>query len=273
MGWQRLESQLRERTRRGLVGFVPYLTVGYPDLASTAALVRMLEDAGADAVELGVPFSDPLADGPTIQRASFHALKQGVTFNRCLETAASVRAAGAKVPLVFMSYYNPLLAHGLEATAKDAAQAGVDGFIVPDLPTEEAGPFLAACEAQRLALVPLLAPTSAPHRIAAACAHAHGFVYCVSITGVTGARDSVSSDVSALVAEVRRHTALPVAVGFGVSRRDHVSAIGAFADAVVVGSALIDAIGRAPSGQALPLARHFVAELVNVPKSVARSAH
>lgn len=272
MGWQLLEDRLRQKVRKGVVGFIPYVTVGYPDLATTKPLVTLLAEAGSDAVELGVPFSDPLADGPTIQRASFQALRNGVTFNHCLATAEAIRSSGVSVPLVFMSYYNPILAHGLEASARDAARAGADGFIVPDLPTEEAGPFRAACEQHGLALVPLLAPTSSPRRVAAAGAPARGFIYCVSITGVTGAREAVSPDVSRVVQETRRHTSLPVAVGFGISRREHVAQVGSVADAAVVGSALLDTLARAAPGQALSAARAFVTELINVPKPAARSA-
>lgn len=272
MGWQHLEDRLRQKMGKGVIGFIPYVTVGYPDLGTTKALVKLLDESGADTVELGVPFSDPLADGPTIQRASFQALRNGATFNRCLETAAAIRSSGVRVPLVFMSYYNPILAHGLEATARDAAGAGVDGFIVPDLPTEEATPFRDACERSTLALVPLLAPTSSPQRVADACPPARGFIYCVSLTGVTGARAALSTEVSRLVREVRRHTRLPVAVGFGISRREHVTEVGAVADAAVVGSALLDVVGRAAPGHALSAARAFVAELVNVPRPGTRGA-
>lgn len=266
MGWQCIEDRLHQRRQRGEVGLIPYLTVGYPDVATTVTLVTMLEEVGADLVELGVPFSDPLADGPTIQRASFHALQQGITFNRCLEAVAAIRAQGVRVPLVLMGYYNPLLAHGLSAAARDAAQAGADGFIVADLPAEEAAPFRSVCAEAELALVPLLAPTSNAGRVAAGCVGARGFVYCVSLTGVTGARERLAPEVARLVETVRQHTTLPVAVGFGIARREHIAAVGAFADAAVVGSALLDVIARAPATEALPQARRFVAELVNVPK-------
>ncbi|MSQ12138.1 MAG: tryptophan synthase subunit alpha [Dehalococcoidia bacterium] len=271
MGWQRIEDRLRARIQQRQVGFIPYLTVGYPDLETTLGLVMAMEELGADVVELGVPFSDPLADGPTIQQAGFHALRQGVTFNHCLELAAAVRRQKGQVPLVFMSYYNPLLAHGLPATARDAAKAGADGFIVPDLPPEEAAPFRSLCEDAGLALIPLLAPTSSQTRIAAGCSQAHGFIYCISLTGVTGARESLAQDIWELAGQVRRATSLPVVVGFGISRREHVAAVGAFADAAVVGSALLDVIGRAPTGQAIPQARQFVAQLMGVTRDAPRS--
>jgi tryptophan synthase alpha subunit len=268
VGWQLIEQRLQERRRRQEIGFIPYLTVGYPDLKSTIPLVTAIAQAGADVIELGVPFSDPLADGPTIQRSTFSALRQGVTFNICLDTVRAIRAAGVTVPIVFMGYYNSVLAHGLDASARDAAAAGADGFIVADLPHEEAAPFHAACSVNRLALVPLLAPTSNHARVAAACKDARGFVYCVSLTGVTGARESIASEAEALVARARKHTSLPVAVGFGVSRKEHALAIGKFSDAVVVGSALIDLISKSSSRDTLPNVHAFVAELAGLSKPV-----
>ena len=163
--------------------------------------------------------------------------------------------------MVFMGYYNPLLAYGLEALARDAASAGLDGFIVPDLPAEEAGPLLAACDAQELAVVPLLAPTSTEQRVATTCGRARGFVYCVSRLGITGTRHELSEDAHSLVRRVRWHTDLPVAVGFGVSSPEHVAKLGEVADAVVVGSALLEAVSEAPPGQEATRAGEFLSRL------------
>ena len=261
MGWREVEKRLKQRRSQGGVGLIPYLTVGFPDMAATLELVPALEEAGADVVELGVPFSDPLADGTTIQMASFHALQQGVTLEGCLEVCARLRQDGVRVPLILMGYYNPILAFGLDRLARDAATAGVDGFIVADLPGDEAGPFLQACESHGLCNVPLLAPTSTEDRVARACAGARGFVYCVSLTGVTGARAKLPPGASDLVSLVRRHTPLPIAVGFGISRPQQVQAVAAYADAVVVGSAIIDIVAAAPPARRSVRLQEFLAGL------------
>ncbi|MBI4234362.1 MAG: tryptophan synthase subunit alpha [Chloroflexi bacterium] len=267
MGWQQIEETLQGSMRQGRVGIIPFLTIGFPDVAATLDIVPALVEGGASVVELGVPFSDPLADGPTIQRSSFHALRQGVTFRGCLEVCAQLRGRGVVAPLVLMGYYNPIFVYGPEAAARDAAEAGVDGFIVADLPAEETGPFSKACSQFNLALVPLLAPTSTQQRIARSCQGARGFIYCVSVTGVTGARQAMPEGVPELVGRVRQQTALPVAVGFGISRREHVTALGAYADAAVVGSALIQVIEAAPRDQAAARARGFIANLAGLSPS------
>jgi tryptophan synthase alpha chain len=261
MGWLAVEERLGQRRRQREVGLIPFLTVGYPDVAATLDLALALEEAGADVLELGVPFSDPLADGVTIQRASFHALRQGVTLKGCLEVCGRLRQRGLRAPLILMGYYNPILAYGIERLVQDAAGAGVDGFVVADLPGEEAGPFQGACEAHGLCNVPLMAPTSTEERVARACAGARGFVYCVSLTGVTGARASLPSEALDLVAAVRRHTVLPVAVGFGISRREQVAAVSTHADAVVVGSALLDIVAKAAPEQRAARAKEFLTGL------------
>jgi tryptophan synthase alpha chain len=237
------------------------VTVGYPTVEVSIDVVRAIAEAGADVVELGVPFSDPLAEGPTIQKSSFHALSQGVTPGTCIEAARRLRSAGVRVPLVFMGYYNPVLSYGLEKFCEDAAAAGVDGLIVVDLPTEEAGPLRASARKHGLDLIPLLALTSPESRVEAACKDAAGFVYCVSVLGVTGARSAMSIRVRSLVEVVRRHTQLPVAVGFGISSAAHVAEVGQFADGVAVGSALIEAIGAGAADGAAGRAARFIKEL------------
>jgi tryptophan synthase alpha subunit len=221
---------------------VAYLTAGYPDAESNPGLVRALVEGGADLVELGVPFSDPLADGATIQRANSAALEQGVNASWCLHMVKELREGGLEVPLLLMGYYNPVAAYGPPAFVEDAARAGVDGLIVVDLPPEESAGLREACRAQGLDLVYLLAPTSGRERIELVSRSSSGFVYCVSVAGVTGARAALPTDLRAFLEAVRRSTSLPLAVGFGISRREHVEAVGRLAEAAVVGSAIIDVI-------------------------------
>ena len=239
----------------------PFVTIGFPDVEASRALAMEVLASGADMLELGIPFSDPLAEGTTIQKTSFRALENKVNVGVSLELVASLRGDGVEAPLIFMGYYNPFLRYGAERFAEDAANAGVDGVIVPDLPTEEAGPFKTLCEARDVYFIPMLAPTSPDRRIAQACKDANGFIYCVSLAGVTGARRSLSSGIEGLVARVRAHTNLPIIVGFGVSRREHVETIRRFADGVAVGSALLDVVDKAPRENMLKAAREFVTGL------------
>ena len=261
----RLRQALANLKRGENVGVIPYVTVGFPTVEDTLAIVPALAGAGAVAIELGIPFSDPLADGPTIQASGSRALQQGVTMNTCLEVSRKLRERGVAVPFLFMGYYNPILAHGIEAYARDAAEAGVDGAIIPDLPPDEAGPLRSALTSQGLSLVPMVAPTSTRERIALACQKAEGFVYCVSVTGITGARTEVPASLPEFLARVRDHTRLPLAVGFGISERRHVEAIGAHVEAVVVGSRLIDVIDSAPAADRARRAGEFIAMLAGAP--------
>ena len=257
----RMTEALSLLGREGRTGIFPYLTIGYPSVEETLELVPALASAGAALMELGIPYSDPLADGPTIQASTHHALQQGVTTARCLEVCAELRKRGVTIPMVFLGYYNPILRYGLDAFARDAAAAGADGVIVPDLPMEEAAPLRRELLSQGLCLVRLLAPTSTDDRIERVCAEAEGFIYCVSVAGVTGARDEVSAGVIDLLRRVRRHTTLPLAVGFGISERRHVEAIAPHAQAVAVGSALINVIHSAAPQERLRQAERFVARL------------
>ncbi len=245
----------------GNTGIIPFITVGFPNVDTTLELVPALAQAGADIIELGVPFSDPLADGATVQKASFHALEQGVTMKMCLEVCSQLRSRGTEVPLVFMGYYNQFLAFGLKRFAAEAQRSGLNGVIVPDLPPEEAEPLGDECRSYGIDLVPLLAPTSKDRSIASACSLAGGFIYCVSLTGVTGSRDRVSEGAEGLVRRVRSHTDLPIAVGFGLSQAEHVRAVGRFADAAIVGSALVNVIDAAPPGEAVRRAAEFISGL------------
>jgi len=251
-------ARLRARRRTGLVAF---LTVGYPSVEETLRLVPALIEGGADVIELGVPFSDPLAEGPTIQRSSHHALERGVTPAVCLDVVARLRAQGVEAPLVLMGYYNPLLAYGLERFCGDAAAAGADGIIAVDLPPEESHPLRDACRQHGMDLVYLLAPTSADSRIELVAGLASGFVYCVSVAGVTGAREELPAGLSAFVDRVRARTPLPVAVGFGISKPKHFRALARIADAAVIGSAILDEIDRSDPSERVGKVKRY-AEVV-----------
>ena len=243
-------ARLRQEKRLGLIA---YLTVGYPSLEQTPELVRTAAACGADLIELGIPFSDPLADGRTIQAASETALRHGVTVGRALESAAAARSL-TDVPLLFMTYLNPILAYGLDSFCSEASRAGIDGLIVPDLPPREAGELRRSAADSGLGLVFFVAPTSNPKNLADACEASTAFVYCVALTGVTGARQALDQAVLPLIAAVRAVTSLPVVVGFGISRAEHLDALEGSADAAIVASALLDAIAQAPEEAASQLA-------------------
>ena len=251
----------RSRDERRLA-IIVYLTVGYPERSATGPLLRAALDGGADLIELGVPFSDPLADGATVQRASEIALRNGVTLADCIGEAETL-VRERDVPVLLMGYANPFLRYrrGLAGFAADAARAGVAGIIVPDLPAEESAEFDLALGPEGLARIDLYAPTTPDARLARLVPSARGFVYCVSLTGVTGARRALASDVGDFVARVRRHTDLPIAVGFGISAPEHVAALRGVADAVVVGSAALDAVAAAPAQRRADALREFVSGL------------
>ena len=251
-------SQLKKQKRAALM---PYLPLGYPSLAVSQELIRVVADAGADVIELGVPFSDPLADGPVVQRATQIALQNGMTLAKCLEMTRKARDVGVSIPLVFMGYYNPILRYGIEAFARAAKDAGADGFIVPDLPPDEAGTLDAACRAHDLDLIFLAAPTSTTERLKLIGNVSRGFIYLVSVTGVTGARDQMPSDLGDFVARVRAVTTKPVCVGFGIASAETARAVAQIADGVIVGSALVSKIGE--DGRAVDAAKEFIAGLRN----------
>ena len=225
-------------------GLVIYLTVGDPSLEATRAIAIAAIDAGADVIELGVPFSDPLADGPIIQRAMERAVARGVSLKDVIALAADIRAARPAAGLIVFSYFNPILRYGLSRFVEDASAAGVDGVLVTDLIVEEAGEYLAEMNRVGLAPVFLAAPTSPDQRLEAIATHSRGFVYAISRVGITGKQQSLASDAASLVARIRRWTTLPVAVGFGVSNREHVAQVAEFADAAVIGSAIVELIER-----------------------------
>jgi tryptophan synthase alpha chain len=247
----RLTDRFRIARAEGRGALIPYVTAGYPSMEATVEIAVALHDAGADILELGVPFSDPVADGPVIQRASEEALAAGATLEKCLDVAAEI-GRRVELPVVLFSYYNPLLQYGLDRLATRLAEAGVDGLLVTDVVPEEAGPVLAAMRPRGIDTIFLAAPTSSDERIGRIASVASGFVYAVSRTGVTGTREALSASVRGLVERIRRHTDLPVAVGFGVSTAEHVADIWEYADGVAVGSKLVAEIGSALDAPDLP---------------------
>jgi tryptophan synthase alpha chain len=257
----RIDERFARLRRAGEKALMPFVTAGDPDLAVTAELVIAMAEAGADAIELGVPFSDPIADGPTIQRASERALAGGTTLRRILALVKQLRPQ-VEIPLLLMGYANPFYALGAEGFAQEAAAAGVDGVICPDLPPEEGADLYGALAKAGVDAVLLAAPTTTPARLALLVERTRGFLYCVSLTGVTGARAAVAHGVEASVRAAKALRDVPVCVGFGVSTPAHAAEIGRYADGVVVGGAIVDRIERAESrdAAAAEVAR-FVAEL------------
>ena len=239
-------------------GLVAYLTVGDPDLATSHAVALAAIDAGAEGLELGVPFSDPVADGPVIQRASERALQQGTTLRDVLALAAELRRERPNAGLIVFTYYNPVLRFGLEAFCVAAEKAGVDGVLVTDMIVEEAAEYLTALERHHLAPIFLAAPTSPDARLERIAAVSKGFVYAISRTGITGTRASLESDAEHLVKRLRRYTKLPIAVGFGISNPEHFAAVGEFADAAVIGSALVATIEQAGAKDAPSSIARFI---------------
>lgn len=245
----RISKRFAELRESGELGIVAYLTAGDPTLDATLEFVLAVTEAGADVIELGVPFSDPLADGPTIQRASERALKSGTTLAGVLNLVRRIRQS-SQVPLVLFGYYNPILQMGLEKFAAAAAAAGADGVLATDLTPEEADDYRRILRSERLDTVFLAAPTSDDERLEKIAAASSGFLYLISRTGVTGAKDSLPDELPALLRRVRRFTDLPVAVGFGISLPGHVSVLGGLADAAVIGSALVSEIEKASTPSA-----------------------
>ncbi len=224
--------------RPGHKALIPYVTVGYPSIEATLEVVPLLASHGCDIVELGIPFSDPLADGVTIQKASFQALQNGITPQICLEVAEQL-SKKVDIPLVFMTYYNPVFSYGLEEFCRDCAKSGIDGLIIPDLPPDEGSELEAISQQQALDLIYLLPPTGTEERIRLLAERSRGFLYLVSVTGVTGARTNLPAELEAFVARVRKTTTQPLCVGFGISTPEQAKRVAAIADGVIVGSRLI----------------------------------
>ena len=239
----RIEDAFTKLKQEGKKGFIPFITAGDPDLATTEQLLITLANSGATIIELGVPFSDPMADGPVIQRASERALKKDFGLQEILDTVSRVRKQ-IDTPIILFSYYNPLLQFGLKRIAKAAKEAGLDGVLVTDLTPEESGEFEAELRAVGLDMIFLVAPTSTDERLQLVAQHASGFIYAVSRAGVTGAQSTVSAEAEKLVNRMRRFSELPIAVGFGISNADQVRDVQRYADAVVVGSAIVAEMER-----------------------------
>lgn len=234
---------------RGAPAFIAFLTAGYPSLDITVPAMLAMQSNGVDIIELGMPFSDPLADGGTIAKANQGALQNGVTMKKTLGMVAAARAAGVTVPIVLMGYINPILSWGMEGFTKECAAVGVDGFIIVDLLPEDSSEFLGHCTRNALAFIPLVAPTTPTARLPLISSVASAFIYCVSVTGVTGARTELPVDLADFIARIRSHSTAPLAVGFGLSTAAHVKSVGALADGVVMGSAIVRALeeGGVPS--------------------------
>lgn len=251
-------ARLQQEHRTALM---PYLTVGFPHRDSTLDLVPAMEQAGADMFELGVPFSDPVADGATIQRASERALANGVGVSFCLETVAALRERGVQAPLLLMGYYNPILRYGVDRACAELARAGGDGWIIPDVPPEEIDDLHTHATRHNLDLILFVAPTTPDERIARIVQRASGFLYCVSLTGVTGSRQELSATLEQFIGRVRHHTDLPLVVGFGISTAEHVAQVGTMAEGAIVGSALINHIEQLPPDRLRDGAAEFVRSL------------
>jgi tryptophan synthase alpha chain len=247
MGLMHIADVFERARAEGRPALMPYWPLGYPDAQTSLRVIEAIARAGADMIELGVPFSDPLADGPVIQRATQTALQHGITVQGCIDLAAQARARGVSIPMLAMGYLNPLIAYGEARYVEAWRGAQVDGLIVPDLPPEESGELGAACARNDLALVQFTAPTSTAGRVELAAKHATGFIYVVAVTGVTGARDSLAAGLREYVERVKATAGgKPVVVGFGISKPEHVREVGQYADGVIVASALIRAAGDAP---------------------------
>ncbi len=239
----KIEHTFAELRRAGKKGFIPFVSAGDPDLATSMKLVFMLAEKGADVIELGVPFTDPMADGPTIQASSMRALANGVTLEQIIQMVAELRKK-TSVPIVLFSYLNPLYRFGISRLAKKAADAGVDGILVTDAVDEEAADISSTLRASGIDLISLVAPTTSDERLERIAASASGFIYAVSRAGVTGARGDTSASAEELVKRVRKVTSLPIAVGFGISTRKQIEQVWRYADAAVVGSAIVNEIAR-----------------------------
>ena len=247
MGLKDIQIAFEQARSESRPAFMPYWPLGYPDQETSLRVIEALVAAGVDMIEVGVPFSDPLADGPVIQRASQIALEHGISVQGCIDLVRSLRDKGIKTPMLAMGYLNPLLAYGDERYVSAWQAAGADGLIIPDLPPEESADIRAYCAKKDIALVQFTSPTSPAKRLALGASYATGFVYVVSVTGVTGVRDNLAAGLRDYVERVKAQAnGKPVAVGFGISKPEHVREIGQYADGVIIGAALIRAAGDAP---------------------------
>jgi len=263
----KISLAFEQARREGRGALIPYFMCGYPSAARSIELILAVAQGGADIIELGIPFSDPLADGATIQHAGHVALERGMTINGCMEIARQI-SSQSTVPLLFMGYYNPILAYGIERFCQASANSGVSGLIIPDLPPEEAGPLQQAAQRYGLSLVFLIPPTTSNERIteiARSAANSPGsFIYCVSLSGVTGARAALPASLHSFIARVREHSKehpLPLAVGFGLSTPEHIAEVTSYADGAVVGSALVNLIDHHDESEQVEAVRRYIQSL------------
>ncbi|HAU32112.1 MAG TPA: tryptophan synthase subunit alpha [Desulfotomaculum sp.] len=246
----RITEKFQELKASGKKGLITYMTAGDPNLETNIEIASIMESAGADLIEIGIPFSDPVADGPSIQQASIRSLSKGITMLQIIETIGKIRQR-VKVPLIIMTYYNPILQYGLEKFVVDAVLAGVDGIIVPDLPFEECGQLFDFTDSAGLCLIQLVAPTTTDGRMEKIFSRSRGFIYCVSVTGITGIRNEINTDLRSLTARISKYTTLPIAIGFGIGGPLQAGMVAHYCDAVVVGSALVDTIAYAKDSQTM----------------------
>ncbi len=265
MNRDRIRETFDAIAQQGRPGLIVFVTAGHPDREATLELVPALVEAGADAVEIGIPFSDPLAEGPVIQESSFQAVRQQVTLQECLGMVEQLRDRVPDTPLILMGYYNPIYSYGLDRFAREAESAGVDALIPVDVPHAEVGPLAKECSGHSIHVIYLLAPTSTDESIEAVCSDASGFIYLISLTGVTGTREQVSDRGFDLLERVRAHTGLPLAVGFGISNREHVERVCEKAEAAIVGSALVRVMLESPRDELIARASKLVSELAGKP--------
>jgi tryptophan synthase alpha chain len=263
-----ISNAFRHAATSGSHGVIPYITAGFPDLATTEEIIVALGQAGATAIEVGVPFSDPMADGPVIQRACEHALAQHVTLGAILKTIAAAKQK-TDVPVVLFSYLNPLLQFGLQRLALEGAASGVSGVLVTDLPADAGSRFAAELRREDLDFITLVTPTSTDRRLRQILAAASGFLYAVSRTGVTGTQEQISGDARDLVKRVRALSDLPIALGFGISNVDHAREAWGYCDAIVIGSALVKLIGNSPKGSEAAEAKKFIQQFTSVQAAAA----
>ncbi len=257
----RISTKFEELKNTGRKGFIPFVTAGNPDLDTSLAIVLKLVELGADIIELGVPFSDPMADGPTIQRSSERALAGGVTLRKVLELAAEIKKQ-SDVPLVIFSYFNPILRYGLDEFEKAASNAGIDGVLLTDVIENEAAAISERFSKHNIDLISLIAPTTTDERLITICDNARGFIYAVSRAGVTGAQETTGSTAEQLVRRARGFTDLPIAVGFGISTETQITDVWEYADAAVVGSAIVSVIEKSVSDTAVSRVENFVTRLL-----------
>lgn len=240
-GTASIEAMFARAKEQNRAAFLPYFPIGYPDYEASLEAIQAMAEVGVDGFEIGVPFSDPLADGPVVQAATQRALENGITVKKCLEAMRTLRERGVRQPMLLMGYINPFLAYGVDALARDVKAAGADGLIVPDLPPEEAGMFSEACAREGLGMVFFLAPTSNPKRIALVAEKATGFIYVVTLLGVTGIRSQLPADLTDFIARLKSQTDRPLVMGFGISTPEHARIMNGLVEGFIVGSALVRA--------------------------------